>query len=264
MLLDNQAFDDAIWLKHYRVDYSCVEDDDSDGDGVTDGDEVYIHNTHPLLVDSDNDGWENNIDNCPEDSNSDQADLDKDGMGDLCDQDADGDGQSNDDEEACGSDPLDKTSLSPDLDEDMLPNCVDDDDDGDGQTDTDEETCGSDPLDATSISPDFDAENAPDCVDPDDDNDGVVDEADSCPGTLIPDPTVPASGYLRKNRYALMDNDQVFDRNIAGSNEATVFTTTDTGGCNASQIADAMGLGKAHYKYGITQSVLEAWVASQP
>ena len=34
ILLDNQAGDDQIWLKHYRVDYcACVGDADSDGYG---------------------------------------------------------------------------------------------------------------------------------------------------------------------------------------------------------------------------------------
>jgi hypothetical protein len=93
ILLDNQlGVDDRIWLKHYRVDYSCVKDNDSDGDGVSDGDEVYLYNTHPQLLDSDQDGLEDNIDNCPLMMNPDQTDLDGDGQGDPCDPFVNGDG----------------------------------------------------------------------------------------------------------------------------------------------------------------------------
>jgi hypothetical protein len=42
--------------------------------------------------DGDDDGVANDVDNCPTDANSDQADLDDDGKGDVCDSDDDGDG----------------------------------------------------------------------------------------------------------------------------------------------------------------------------
>ena len=44
-------------------------------------------------------------DNCPNVTNTDQADLDGDGLGDACDDDIDGDGISNAVETAIGSDP---------------------------------------------------------------------------------------------------------------------------------------------------------------
>jgi hypothetical protein len=181
ILLDNQVGDDQIWLKHYNVDYGCVGNADSDGDGLTDRDEVYVHGTHPRLSDSD----------------------------------------------------------------------------GDGQSDGAEIACGSDPRDAGSRSSDGDGDAIPDCVDADDDNDGVVDAADRCAGTVIPDRVIPSTGTLKHNRFALLDGDLVFD----GGNPAPPYTVVMTGGCNATQIADRMGLGVSHYESGITRGVLDTWIA---
>ena len=230
--------DHDAYIKHYRADVACELD--SDLDEVGDG-----------------------SDNCPDLANASQSDIDEDGIGDACDPDADGDGQSNADEELCGSDPLDAGDVSPDFDGDTILDCIDDDDDSDGQLDADEIACGSNPLDPGDVSPDFDVDGVLDCLDPDDDNDDVTDEDDRCPATLIPDPIIPASGVLKTNRYALMDGDLIFDRATVGNGEVVIYTTVDTGGCNASQITVAMSLGKSHYNYGITQSVLKAWIASQ-
>ena len=117
------------------------------------------------------------------------ADLDNDSNPDITDLDDDGDGQSDEDEIACGSDPLDLTSVSDDLDNDNLPDCVDPDDDNDGilddddenddndgQSDEDEIACGSNPLDPASVSLDSDGDTIPDCTDEDDDGDGQTDD----------------------------------------------------------------------------------------
>lgn len=51
-----------------------------------------------FVTDRDNDGVLDTTDNCPTVSNADQADLDNDGQGDLCDEDIDGDGATNADD----------------------------------------------------------------------------------------------------------------------------------------------------------------------
>ena len=49
-----------------------------------------------INLDDDEDGIPNDEDNCPDDANADQADLDGDGIGDVCDPDIDGDEYTND------------------------------------------------------------------------------------------------------------------------------------------------------------------------
>ena len=82
-------------------------DPDADGDGEADGDEgrddtdgngvpEYLDPADVVVVDVDADGIIDVEDNCPEDSNPGQLDLDGDGLGDVCDRDADGDGFADD------------------------------------------------------------------------------------------------------------------------------------------------------------------------
>jgi hypothetical protein len=131
------------------------------------------------------------------------------------------------------------------------------DSDGDGVLD-DADNC---PEVANPEQTDLDEDGLGDACDPDDDNDGVLDGDDVCAETTIPDPVIPRSGELGVNRYALIDGDTTFDTNTAENHEIT-YTTADTGGCNATQIADSLGLGKSHYDMGITRSVLESWITS--
>ena len=66
----------------------CV---DTDNDGVGDNGDAFP--TDPSeSKDSDNDGIGDNKDNCPQKANADQKDFDKDTIGDVCDNDRDGDG----------------------------------------------------------------------------------------------------------------------------------------------------------------------------
>jgi len=87
-----------------------------------------------LLVDDDidNDRILNNLDNCPNLANTGQLDLDNDGLGNVCDSDADGDGMPNNFELANGLDPLNSF--------DQLA-----DPDGDGFTNLEEFLFGTDP-----------------------------------------------------------------------------------------------------------------------
>ncbi len=84
------------------------------------GGETAVTVTPITGIDLDDDGVVDSSDNCPDDFNPSQADLDNDGLGDVCDDDVDGDG---------------------------VPNEFDLDNDNDGWSDADEIANGSDPFD---------------------------------------------------------------------------------------------------------------------
>lgn len=139
------------------------------------------------------------------------VDTDDDGLGNSCDLDDDGDGYTDANEIAAGSDPLNAASTPevcdgsdndldgvtdegfPNADGDSQADCVDADDDNDGVTDVAEVAAGSDPFNAASTPevcdgvnndldsqidegfPNTDGDAQADCVDPDDDGDGFSD-----------------------------------------------------------------------------------------
>ena len=95
--------------------------------------------------------------------------------------DSDGDGWSDADEGACGTDANDSSSVPTDTDSDGICDPVDTDDDDDGWSDSAEQACGSNPNDASSIPDDTDSDGTCDSMDTDDDNDGWSDsDEDDC------------------------------------------------------------------------------------
>ena len=129
----------------------CLGIDDADSDGIADAD-----------------------DNCLNTANSDQSDLDSDGLGDACDEDADGDGASGSNDAF----PLD-SSESADMDGDGIGDNSDADRDGDDVA-NDEDAF---PDDSTETR-DTDGDGVGDNIDPDDDGDGIPDTSDPFPMTI--------------------------------------------------------------------------------
>jgi len=122
---------------------------------------------NPDQSDVDEDGFGDACDNCINIENNDQLDFDQDGIGDSCD--------------VC---PENFNPEQEDYDEDLFGDICDLDDDNDGQSDEDEIACGSDPKDEKSLSPDFDKDGIPDCLDNDKDNDNIEDSIDLNPSTF--------------------------------------------------------------------------------
>jgi len=148
---------DDILSGQIAVDRSCEPDSDNDGwpDSTDNCPQVpnieqYDADKDGLGDDCDDDDDNDTVldvdDNCPEDINPDQADSDGDGLGDACDKDADND---------TVPDSIDNCPLVPnpnqaDSDSDGAGNACDANDDNDGLTDAEEIACGSNPLDANS------------------------------------------------------------------------------------------------------------------
>jgi hypothetical protein len=126
------------------------EYDDPDGSrndmGVYGGPDAIIAVQSPTGDDSDGDGVWDDVDNCPDIPNADQADMDADGLGNACDN--------------C---PATVNPDQEDFDGDGVGDACDYDDDNDGLTDDEEALAGTDPFNI------------------DTDGDGIVDGQDICP-----------------------------------------------------------------------------------
>ena len=110
-------------------------------------------NVSIIDADPDGDGLLTSEDNCPAIANSDQADLDADAIGDVCDDDIDGDTYANADDAF----PYDSSEWL-DTDSDGIGNNTDEDDDGDGMPDTYEVANNLDPLNAADAELDADGD----------------------------------------------------------------------------------------------------------
>jgi aryl-phospho-beta-D-glucosidase BglC (GH1 family) len=125
------------------------------------------------IVDTDNDGIEDSVDNCPELANKNQWDKDKDGLGNKCDSDIDGDGFTNEEEIAA------RTNI---WNADSFPIPVTVDVDGDNVDDS-VDNC------PTQFNPnqwDEDADGMGNVCDSDMDGDSVENSVDNCPRVANP------------------------------------------------------------------------------
>ncbi|HRZ78697.1 MAG TPA: thrombospondin type 3 repeat-containing protein [bacterium] len=177
--------------------------DDSDGDGTPNAEdgcpydpaktEAGICGCSVEEIDSDFDDIPDCIDNCPDDFNEDQADLDSDGIGNICDSDIDGDGDANGNDNC----PYIANSDQKNIDSDELGDLCDDDRDGDtilNGSDNCPDKNNTDQLDEDSDGKGNVCETCPadpaktepgvcgcGIADTDSDNDGFSDCIDNCP-----------------------------------------------------------------------------------
>jgi hypothetical protein len=91
----------------------------------------------------------------------------------------------------------------------------------------------------------------------DTDLDGVANQLDACSGTTIPEsvPTVE----LREDRWALVDDDGIFDTTPPGGQDDR-FTLEQTAGCSCEQIIGELHLGSEHSDFGCSSTAIEEWI----
>ena len=268
----------TAWILHFST-YALIAPLDTDGDGVFDL-------------------FGGQADNCPQDDNAGQENQDGDESGDVCDPDADGDG----DPALSDCDDLDPTRYAGALE--ICTDGVDNDCDGDVDEIEEAEDCDGDgvpheldncPRDFNEFQEDLDNDGLGDACDDDLDGDTVPNESDNCPveanpnqedldgdgtgdlcdadadGDGLLDATEdlclgtrrdPDSGVpsrgLGKNRWAEMDGNIQFD--TRGENPTgRMYSYYTTGGCNCAQIIEICGYGQGHVKFGCSNGVMDWW-----
>jgi hypothetical protein len=142
---------------------------DSDSDGVNNDVDNCPDISNSNQQNSDNDSFGNACDNCPFDDNENQANFDGDNEGDACDGDIDEDGVLN------GADSNDFNARVCGIDADM-DQCDD---------------CASGSLDEDNDGLDTDGNGICNVGDPDDDGDGIPDSSDNCPLVFNPNNQTP-------------------------------------------------------------------------
>ncbi len=224
--------------EYYYVDISENETGvflkDSDINGVV---RIRVNIIDDDGTDIDNDGVIDSLDNCPNTSNTDQANLDGDAFGDVCDEDIDGDGYLNTND-AFPMDPAEWSDTDQDGVGDNSDNCVT------------VANPNQEDADANGIGDVCEGNN-------DYDNDGIPNDVDNCPNTSnsdqanldgdafgdVCDEDIDGDGYPNTNDAFPMDASEWSDtdQDGVGDNSDNCVTVANPN----QEDADANGIGDA-------------------